>query len=241
MPKQIPSPHAIIFDLDGVIVDSMPYHFIAWYESLQPFDVRVSCFDVFAQEGERWDKSVTFFLKRAGIQPTASVLRKIFLRRQKVFKKNFKRFIFKDAPELLRCLHKQGFPLALVTGTPYAEVIRILPKNLRSLFSVIISGDCVKKGKPHPEPYLKAAERLDICADHCIVIENAPYGIASAKAAGMFCIAVSTSLPASYLAKADRIVDSLDKIPALLKTCGGTLGAPYGKARGIQKKRKTAQ
>jgi len=219
MSQRTPSAQAIIFDLDGVIVDSMPYHFIAWYESLQPFGVRVSCFDVFAQEGERWDKSVTFFLKRARIRPTASLLKKIFLRRRQIFKKNFKRFIFKGAPELLRCLHKQRFPLALVTGTPYAEVVKILPAGLRSLFSVIISGDSVKKGKPHPEPYLKAAEKLGVNTDQCIVIENAPYGIASAKAAGMFCIAVTTSLPASYLTKADRVVDSLDKIPAVLGTC----------------------
>ena len=48
---------AIIFDMDGVIVDSMPYHFLAWHEALRPFGIRVGCVEVFAREGERWDKS----------------------------------------------------------------------------------------------------------------------------------------------------------------------------------------
>ncbi len=212
---------AIIFDMDGVIVDSMPYHFIAWYEALRPWGgIRVTCFDVFAKEGERWDRTLKHFLKQKKIRPTRTVMRKIFSRRQEIFKKSFKRFIFHGAPELLRCLKKKGYRLALVSGTPLDEIDRILPKRLRALFHAIVSGDSVRQGKPHPEPYLKAARVLGVKPSTCVVIENAPYGITSAKRAGMHCIAVTTSLPASYLQEADAVIDSLREIPAFInKSC----------------------
>ncbi|MCK9573432.1 MAG: HAD family phosphatase [Candidatus Omnitrophica bacterium] len=206
------SPKAVIFDMDGVIVDSMPYHFLAWYEALRPYGVRVSCFDVYAKEGERWSQSLKDFLKKEGITPAKKLLSEIFVFRQKIFKKYFKRFIFKDAEPVLRSLKKRGYLLALVTGTPDYEVERILPKKLYRIFDNIVAGNNVKKGKPHPEPYLKAAKMLKVNPDECIVVENAPYGIESAKRAEMYCVAVSTSLPKEFLRGADLVVDKLREI-----------------------------
>jgi beta-phosphoglucomutase len=214
-------PKAIIFDMDGVIVDSMPYHFLAWYEVLRPLGLRVSCFDIYSKEGERWDKSLKDFLIRAKIKPTKKLLQDIFSRRQKIFKKYFKRFIFKGAGEFLFCLSKKGYLLGLVTGTPWEQVRKILPKELRGIFECIVTGDRVKKGKPHPAPYLKAAGSLNLRPKQCVVVENAPLGIESAKRAGMFCIAVTTSLPREYLKKADMIVDDLEEIPAIIEVACG--------------------
>jgi beta-phosphoglucomutase len=205
-------PKAIIFDMDGVIVDSMPYHFLAWYEALRPYGVRVSCFEVYSREGEKWDKSLSDFLRMGGLEPTPRLMRTVFAARQKIFRKYFKRFIFKGVEEFLRCLKYKGYCLGLVTGTPHAQVMRILPVSIRSLFACIVTGDQVKRGKPCPEPYLKAKTLLKLPAHECVVVENAPYGIESAKRAGMFCIALTTSLPAGYLSKADRIVDRLEQI-----------------------------
>lgn len=215
MPKL--EPKAIIFDMDGVIVDSMPYHFIAWYEALIPFGVRVSCFDVFTNEGERWDKTLKRFLLREKITPSDKLLNEIFLARQKIFKKIFKRFIFKGVKDFLFSLKAKNYKLALVTGTPRAEVERILPKEIKSIFDFIVAGDSVKRGKPHPEPYLTAAKGLKVYPKECIVVENAPYGIESAKKAGMFCVAIATSLPQEYLQKADFIVNRLEQIPKYIK------------------------
>lgn len=213
-------PKAIIFDMDGVIVDSMPYHFIAWYEALRPFGVRVSCFDVYSKEGERWDKTLDVFLKRAKIKPTKEILKQIFSGRQKIFKRYFKRFIFKGTQEFLGCLDKRGYLLGLVTGTPQAEVKKILPKSIQNLFDCIVAGDQVKTGKPHPAPYLKAAKILRCPVEECMVVENAPLGIESAKNAGMFCVALATSLPAEYLTRADVVLKGLEDIGKLLdRTC----------------------
>ena len=209
-------PKAIIFDMDGVIVDSMPYHFIAWYEALRPWGVRVSCFEVYAQEGERWETTLRGLLKREKIKPTQKVLNAIFTLRQKIFKRYFKRYIFRGAYELLVELKKQGFVLGLVTGSPLNEIKRILPVKLRRLFTAVVAGNQVKNGKPHPEPYLKAASLLGLGPQACLVIENAPFGIISAKQAGMPCIAVSTSLPKAYLADADIVVSQLNQISSYI-------------------------
>lgn len=210
-------PKAVIFDMDGVIVDSMPYHYLAWYEALRSYGVRVTCFDVYSKEGESWQKSLKDFLKRAHIEPSAAIINKIFSQRQKIFRRYFKRYIFKGVKEFLLCLKNQGYLLGLVTGTPASEVEKILPKRIRSLFSSIVSGDKVKKGKPHPDPYLKAARMLKLKPGQCLVVENAPYGIESAKRAKMFCIALATSLPKEYLRQADIVVNELEEITGIIK------------------------
>ncbi|MDP3790035.1 MAG: HAD family phosphatase, partial [Candidatus Omnitrophota bacterium] len=141
--------------------------------------------------------------------PTRGRLEGIFRRRKKIFKKNFKRFIFKDAKEVLACLREKGYKLGLVTGTPSHEVKRILPKDIYRSFDCIVAGDHVKKGKPHPEPYLTAAKNMGVKPLQCVVIENAPFGVESAKKAGMFCIAVTTGLTKEYLKGADIVVNKL--------------------------------
>jgi len=213
-------PRAIIFDMDGVIIDSMPYHFLAWYEALRAYGVRVSCFDVYTKEGENWEKTLKDLLVRAGIRPKKSLLKEIFLKRQKIFKSYFKRFIFKGADNFLVCLKDRGYILGLVTGSPLQEVHKILPLKILSLFDSVVAGNQVKRGKPHPEPYIKCAKSLGLRPAQCVVIENAPFGIESAQKAGMFCIALTTSLPREYLKKADIIADDLTDISGIIEgTC----------------------
>jgi len=225
MPKAEFIPQAVIFDMDGVIIDSMPYHFLAWYEALRPYGVRVSCFEVYSKEGEKWEKTLKDLLALSGLKPTSKLLAEIFSSRQRIFKKLFRRFIFKGAREFLLSLQRQGYVLALVTGSPIKEVHKILPPEIISLFKVIVAGDQVKKGKPDPAPYLKASRLLKSRPNQCLVVENAPLGIESAKRAGMFCVAVTTSLPREYLKKADIIVNKLQDIPGLLKPSCAKLSA----------------
>jgi beta-phosphoglucomutase len=220
MTKKKIKPQAIIFDMDGVIVDSMPYHFLAWYEALRPLGVRVSAFEVYKREGERWDKSLKDFLRMGRIKPAPSMMKKTFISRQKIFRKYFKRTLFSGVEEFLRCLKKKGYILAIVTGTPMSQLKKILPLRVQSIFDTIVTGDLVKRGKPHPEPFLKAAKNLGLKPSQCLVIENAPLGIRSAKAAKMFCVAITTSLPKEYLQMADVVVDKLEDITSLIeKNC----------------------
>lgn len=213
-------PKAIICDMDGVIVDSMPYHFLAWYEALRPYGISVKCFDVYTREGERWQKSLEDFLKGSGISPSKKLFKRVFTARKKLFRNRFKRFVFKGAREFLTCLKKEGFLLGLVTATTRSGVKEILPLGIERLFDHVVTGDSVRKGKPYPEPYLKAARSLKVKPSECLVIENAPYGITSAKKAGMFCVALTSSLPKEFLKEADIIIDRLEEVSSMIdKTC----------------------
>ncbi len=204
---------AVIFDFDGVIVDSMPYHFIAWFEALRPYGVRVGCLDVYCREGERWEKSVRDFLGRNNIKPSPELLGRIFRRRRRIFRKySASMRFFPGAFRILRELKIRGYKLALVSGTPYIEIKRMLPAVIGRLFDVMVTGDKVRRGKPHPEPYETALRLLGLKAAECLVVENAPLGIASASGAGIFCAAVSTSLPAGYLSGADVIIDGISAV-----------------------------
>jgi beta-phosphoglucomutase len=193
---------ALLFDMDGVIVDSMPYHFFAWYEALKKYGITVSTQDIYEHEGEKWEITLKYYLAQNNLPTDLLFRHKIFNYRQKLFRKIFRRSIMPGIPELLQELKAQKYQLGLVSGTPSGDMPQLLSKPLLRLFDCTVGGDLAIHSKPHPEPYLTAAQKLALRPVECLAIENAPLGIRSAKAARMRCLAVTTSLPASYLRKA---------------------------------------
>ncbi|GBR73624.1 putative phosphatase [Candidatus Termititenax aidoneus] len=188
--------------MDGVIVDSMPYHFFAWYEALKKYGITVNTQNIYEHEGEKWEITLQHYLSQNNLPDDPAFRRKIFNYRQKLFHKIFRRQIMPGLPELLRELKVQKYRLGLVSGTPSGDMPRLISKALLKLFDCAVGGDMVARSKPHPEPYLAAAKKLALRPAECLVIENAPLGIRSAKAAQMRCLAVTTSLPESYLKQA---------------------------------------
>jgi beta-phosphoglucomutase len=194
---------AVFFDMDGILVDSMPYHFISWFETLKKYGVRITVDDVYEMEGAKWDKVVRLGFKRENKRLTEAVALKICNERKILFRKYIKKFVFDGIENFLKKLKAKKFILGLVSGSSLSEAKNMLPKAVFNIFDVKVTGDIVKFGKPHPEPYLTAAKNLNLPVEKCLVIENAPYGIKSAKSAGMFCIAVATSLYKEKLYQAD--------------------------------------
>ncbi|MCL2390060.1 MAG: HAD family phosphatase [Endomicrobia bacterium] len=199
---------AVLFDMDGIIVDTMPYHFISWFEVLKRYGVRVTPMTIFEMEGAKWGAVIELACKQSGKKPAAGVADKIRFEREKIFKKYFNRYVFDGIPKLLKLLKKQGVLIGIVSGSSLKEAKRFLPKSLYGLFDVIVTGDMIKRSKPYPDPYLTASKKLGVMPKECLVIENAPYGIKSAKAANMKCIAVATTLPKDKLLRADRIFNT---------------------------------
>lgn len=210
--KNIKKYKAVLFDMDGVIVDSMPYHFISWFETLKKYNVTVSPFDIYEKEGEKCEVCVKRFFKRDKIKCDPKVIEEVLKLRDKLYKQYFKVHLFSDMESVLSKLKEKGFLLAIVTGSNREKVKSMLPKKIISKFDVIIAADMIKRGKPHPDSYLTAAKQLNVNPKECIVVENAPYGIKAAKTAKMFCVAVTTSLPAQYLNQADIICKKVSEI-----------------------------
>jgi beta-phosphoglucomutase len=215
--KKIKNIKAFLFDMDGVLVDSMPYHFISWFEALRKHGVRVTPMDVFCMEGAKWDKVIRFVFKREKKKLTQDLLKKIQNERNLLLKKHFKRYIFSEIPAILKMLKNRGYLTAIVTGSSLFESKKMLPAEIRSLFDTTVAGDMVKRSKPYPDPYLLAAKKLGLKHSQCFVIENAPYGIKSAKAAKIYCAAISTSLPEEYLKQADIVFEHHNELYSFLK------------------------
>jgi beta-phosphoglucomutase len=199
---------AVFFDMDGIIVDSMPYHFISWFEALRKYDVHLSPMLVFQMEGAKGVEVINPAFIQSNKKLTPEIINAIPSEREELLKKYFKRYIFDGIPEFIKLLKNQGVLVALVTGSYYREAQNILPKEVFDLFDTVVSGDCVTRGKPDPEPYLSAAKSLKVDPKECLVIENAPYGIKAAKSAGMTCYAIATSLSKEHLRQADKIFET---------------------------------
>lgn len=196
--------------MDGVITNTMPDHFRAWKIIFKQEGIRVSHGDVYKREGQRGIHSVKEIFKENHLPLNKKKATEILIRKEELFKKIVKVRFIPGARRFLKFLHRNGFKLALVTGTARHEVKKILPRDIYNLFDAVVTGSDVLLGKPHPEPFLKSVKKLGIKASAAVVIENAPYGIRSAKAAGLKCLAVETSLSRQYLQDADAIFSSID-------------------------------
>lgn len=122
---------------------------------------------------------------------------------------------------LLDELRRENYPLAVASSSPLRVVNFVLDMfSLHEYFNEVVSGDCAENGKPHPEIYLQAAERLGVKPEECVAIEDSINGVKSAKAAGMYCIAIPDKrLSPDKFNEADMIMKSLDELSAgLFKT-----------------------
>ncbi len=209
---------AVIFDIDGVLVDSYESHFLSW-----------------KRLGERYGKSVTEeeFASQFG-RTTREVLQKQWadrdlseedIHRLDEEKESLYREIIADefpempgARALIEQLKSDGWRIALGSSGPVENVQLAVEKlNLAPLIGAAISGNDVTHGKPHPEVFLKAVERIEVLPARAIVVEDAAPGVAAARAAGMASIGfVSRGRTAEELAEADVQIRDLSEIDARL-------------------------
>ena len=198
---------AIIFDMDGVLVDSMPYHAEAWKQAFAAAGIRVEKRDIYELEGSSHRQTVDIIFRRFGRVPTEEDVKELSSRKIGIFNRIEHVRPFEGIKELLEEL-APVYRLAVVSGSNHNTVHEIINTFFPGIFRVIIDGDSVKKSKPDPEPYLMAVEKLGVPKEDCIVIENAPLGIRSAKSAGLRCIAVPAYLGRESVKEADVVVGS---------------------------------
>ena len=200
---------AVLWDLDGVLVDSAPFHLQAWRELFASSGRELSEADFRRTFGLRNDAILRELL---GDLPVAEVQR-LADRKEALFRRAALGNItsLPGALELLRLLRERAVKLALVSSTPYGNIDLILGSlGVEAAFDVIVGEEDVTRGKPDPEGFLLAARRLVVPPDECVVIEDAPAGVEAAKRGGMRCVGVSRGRPRDALAEADLVVESLD-------------------------------
>jgi beta-phosphoglucomutase len=188
--------NAVIFDLDGVLLDSMPYYCEAWSAAFATQNIVIDKNEFYEREGEQRIRSVIeIFENKKGYRPSTRVSEEILNTMRDTFAKSFRPQFFPCTRELLMGLAGKGTALGLVTGSENLEQMFELERDVLGLFRAIVTGHDTKEGKPAPEPYELAVQRLGLPTPCCCAIENAPLGIRSAKAAGLFCYAVRNTSP----------------------------------------------
>ena len=203
---------AVIWDMDGVIADTALYHLQAWQEVLLKKGVHFTEEDFQGSFGQRNEEIIR---KVLGEEISQDVIDEIAIDKEESFRRivrpNLK--LLPGVIELMKALIESDFKMALASSTPM-ENIRLLTKGLGidKCFQSIISAEDVTEGKPNPQVFLLAAERLGVEPRNCIVIEDAVAGVAAAKKADMLCLAVTNTHPSKSLAEADLIVDTLEAV-----------------------------
>lgn len=209
---------AIIFDMDGVLTDSMGYHIKCWKTAFKEFNIQTTNEEIALLEGMPSKEIINTISKKYSIKLSPKTKKEIAETKRKKMDQIFKLKIYSNIKKILTILKNKQIKLALVTGSNKDFTKNIIKKEFKNLFEVIVTGDDVKIGKPNPEPYLIASKKLKIQKQNILVIENAPLGITSATKAKLKTYALSTTLNKKYLKDAEKIFPSHKELLREIKT-----------------------
>ncbi|MBW8056688.1 MAG: HAD family phosphatase [candidate division NC10 bacterium] len=213
---------AIIFDFDGVIVDTERFHFQALQRVLEEEQIRLS-WEEYTQTYLAMDDKNCFrtALARHGRSLTPGMVEELSERKAGHFLTAVPNAVtlFPGVEDIIRQAETKH-PLAIASGALREEIELILGNvGLREFFRVVVAAEDVVKGKPDPEAYITALARLNrliagkpVKPSECLVIEDSRHGVAAATGAGMRCLAVANSYPPEELAAAHLVVKSLEQL-----------------------------
>ena len=205
------TPKAVLFDMDGVLYNSMPRHAIAWQESMQRHHIEMLPIDAYLYEGMRGVETIQkLYREQKGVELTDDEAQRTL----------GKADIMPGVKELMQTMRSDGMTIGVVTGSGQKTLRQAREADFEGLVSrerMVTSFD-VSIGKPHPMPYLRGLEKVHAAPFEAIVVENAPLGVRAAVAARIFTIAVNTGpLADDLLARegADAVVGNMQEALAL--------------------------
>jgi beta-phosphoglucomutase len=199
---------AVLFDLDGTLIDNNSYHRQTWEKYLEKIGKRISEEEFNANMNGRTNADAIKYI--FGKEMGEEEAMKYTLEKEALYREIYQPFI-KPVPGLidfLETLKSKNIPMAIATSGIQPNIDFMFENiPIEKYFKAVVNSSHIKKGKPDPEIYLKVALLLGVPPQNCLVFEDAVVGIKSAKAAGMKVIAVATTQPKEELEKADMIVD----------------------------------
>lgn len=219
---------ALLFDMDGVLYDSMPAHDKSWQQTMDEIGLKHLPHEFYLQEGRIGKSTINaVFQRNLHRDATIEETDKIYARKSELFRQYNSGKILPGAAEILKYTQSKGLKPVLVTGSGQPSLLNRLDTHFPGVFTpqTMVTAFDVKHGKPDPEPFLMGLQKGgDLKPNQAIVIENAPLGIESAVAAGIFTIAVNTGpLPDAVLTDAGASVvfstmeTLLREIPEILR------------------------
>ena|SRR5579862_1787593 len=207
---------ALVFDFDGVLADTEGLHCAAYQSVLADIGIQLlpaAYFEHFLGLPDR--DCLMAACVREGQTPTAADIETLLAAKRARFAEHAaSAALYPGVEAMLQRVHRH-FALAIASGAFRDEIEPLLARaGVRALFAAIVGADDVRQGKPAPDPFVAAVQALNrdgvaVSAAQCVAIEDSPRGIVAAHAAGMRCVAVSTSHRRSELAAADAIIDQV--------------------------------
>ncbi len=203
--------YGIIWDMDGVLIDTAEAHYQAWKNTLSNYGIDFSrkyFDDTFGIN----DSSLVIEVIHP--KPTDIMIQEISLQKEMLYRKGIKKslVIYPGAKEILGACQAHGFKQALDSSAPQENIDATMEiSGLRPFFDRVISTDGMPS-KKFPDAYLAAATALNLAPDHCLVVEDSILGIEGAKKAGMTCIAIASTHPQNRLQQANWVASSIEKL-----------------------------
>lgn len=214
---------AVLFDMDGVLFDSMPNHAYAWSHAMTQFGLEMTAYEAYLHEGRTGSGTINILAQRYwGRDATEEELERIYAAKAEVFNTLPEPKPMPGALEALTAAKELGCMIVLVTGSAQTSLLQRLEEHYPGFFrqELMVTGFDVKRGKPDPEPYLMGLQKAGIKAEEAVVVENAPLGVESAHRAGIFTIAANTGPLEDGLLKeagADIVVPGLMDVARLFR------------------------
>ena len=198
---------AVIFDLDGTLIDNNEYHLKTWKQYLLEEGIDISDENYNAHINGRTNKDAIEYIY--GRKMTDAEAMEYTLEKEALYRKIYKPFIkpVEGLIPFLEMLDKMNIPIGMATSGIQVNIDFMFEHiPIKKYFQVIVNSAHIQNGKPHPEIYLKTAALLEVSPSNCLVFEDAAVGIKSAKAAGMRVVAIDTTQPHNELQEADLII-----------------------------------
>lgn len=213
-------PRAVLFDMDGVVYDSMPRHAVAWQQSMAHYGLTMTAADAYATEGARGIDTVReMALRQRGEHISLEEAQQMYDLKSKIFHDMMPAApVMPGIRELMAQIHACGLSIGIVTGSGQRPLIARLLSDFGDFLTEehIVTAYDVERGKPAPDPYLSGLEKMGgLLPWQALVVENAPLGVAAGVAARCFTIAVNTGpLPDEALLNqgADILFPSMNKL-----------------------------
>lgn len=195
----------VLFDFDGTLADTMEGHYQAWKSALAEYGIALQARDYYPLEGRGLHDVAREFTKErswtdAAVGELVRKKKQHYVQRQSIV-------FFPDVESLISELRVRRVPMAIVTAGHLDQLQSSVPKRFLEQFDALITGDLIERGKPDPEPYLRGAEKLGLAPSDCVAVENSPLGVRSARGAGVYCIAVCSTVGRADLNEADEVLE----------------------------------